>query len=245
MSWFDRLLGKEKQNDSIRSKSDNIRDSLAAQQGSSPRPEKAQLTGASAEAIRLATDRPPMWEHRLFLQVLINEVDGYKRLRQARDSGSGDIAPEEVSIEQTFIWMRERNAEAMELANKIETLTNQDLIQALGPPGQNGNASLVIMVARQLGDVYKRFLEQSIRCTNARRTARGDGVFREMARINDDAIRVFEEFPSKALKSIIEAVEAPPRSSSQVFDLVMRFSMNPAALIAEIDNAEEAMSRGN
>ena len=141
--------------------------------------------------------------------------------------------------------MRARNAESMELANRIGTLTNHDLIQALGPPGQNGNASLVIMVARQLGDVYKRLLEQSIRCTNARHTARVDGVFREMARINDDAIRVFEEFPSKALKSIIEAVEAPRRNSPQVLDLVMRFSLNPAALIAEIDKAEAGLSRGN
>ncbi|MCW3095299.1 MAG: hypothetical protein JWL77_917 [Chthonomonadaceae bacterium] len=245
MGWFNWLFNKQGPSKSAKSRLGGIQDNTeATEQTTTGRVTSSLPTGLSNKTRELALNQPLMWEYLLFFQSLIDEVDQFGSLRQARTLESVPGNSESIGPEQMLLWMRTRSDEATELVEQFGRLMNHDLQEAFGAPGESGDAAAIIIISREMGLIYKQFLEISAHCAKAQHDPVFDGIFREMSKINDDVIKAFEEFPASALRSLKSALAAPASDTKQTLNLTMVLSVNPAPLIAEIDKAESAFFSG-
>jgi len=165
MSWFSRLFNKNEPPKTIDTPLVSVDSSaLTAEELATARRTNKHFKGLSDEAIRIATNQPLLWEYKLFFQTLLDEVEGYESLRQARISGIMPGMSELIPQAQTFSWLQLHSRKLTELGVRIDSLMNSDLQQAVGAPGQSGDAASIILVSRQVGLIYKQFLDISIQC---------------------------------------------------------------------------------
>ena len=217
------------------------RDALTTEQIVVARHENTELKSLSDEAVQLAVKKPTCWEYRLFFQTLIDEVNGYESLRQARTLGFMLGTTEKIPQEETISWLLERFDETDQLLNHFNSLINHNLPDAFGAPGQSGDVSAIVIISRQLGLIYKQFLEISIRCTKAQHSTVFDGVFREMAKINENTLKEFEEFPTNALLSLMTFIASPTSDKNQRLNLTMSLTADARPFVAEINKIRSKM----
>ncbi len=175
--------------------------------------------------------------------MLIDEVAEYESLRQARDLGFAPSASESPALKDTLPWIIDRFDEVHQLIEVFNGLINKNLQAALGAPGEAGNASAIILVSRQLGLVYKHFLDLSLRFMMTKHDKVFDGIFRELAKMHEEVIKEFEIFGPRSLAALTDAVTAAVKGEPRSLQLKMTLTCDSEALMAEIEAAKPAVLR--
>jgi restriction system protein len=135
-------------------------------------PRREMLSEAASEIVRL---RAPVWEQRLFVQVLVEEMCLEHRVALRR--GYAAPGPREVVGWVDFLdWLQARIAELAQIASTIEAQFGEPLKKALGSSGLPGNAQEIVDAARALANGY----EAALRWCHRVRGLQTDQVWSEL-----------------------------------------------------------------
>jgi len=122
-----------------------------------------RIPGASERAQRIADERPPHWEVRLFSQALSDELAASAVQRRDMSLGVTFDAIESREPVDAIGWMSNQLEFVGRMATTLENLVNVGLLKAMGPPGQPGNAEELVYVANRIGDAYRQAIAWTLR----------------------------------------------------------------------------------
>jgi len=177
-------------------------------------------------ALKIALERPPAWEHRLFLQSWIEEVERRTDLVKEYHTGLTIDPAEFVAASDASEWLRTRLHELDGLVASSNRLINYSAQEAFGKPGEPGDPEEIAWVSRMLGVVLDNTLKWAKRIRCARIEAPFDRMGTELAPFVDDLIFQFQHFPRESLKTIEKslAVATPDAPAKLEMTIVFRIS---------------------
>lgn len=117
----------------------------------------------SADAGELIAEKPRFWEYKLFGRVLSDELANLAYL--LRDFQLGIGHGPRVYLEEVTDLTSHALAQLQELKplfEAVEALLGKALLQAVGPPGEEGDADGLVYVAKRLADIYQKALEWAL-----------------------------------------------------------------------------------
>jgi hypothetical protein len=217
------------------------RERLSADELSLARVTHPCLKTVSDEAVRLAARQPPLWEYRLYFQALADFI-----ARETATAAAGDRFTARVDREPDYAaqslddleWIQDRHQEYLELAESIDRLVNSELQVAFGRPGEPGDVGLIVGVAAKVAQVYRRFLTIRSEAQTRPTAPLLAEVMLEFSRVCDSSIAEFEDYPTRSLRTLEEALAADDGQT----ELVLRFDM---ALTADNDGFHAALDRAH
>lgn len=122
-----------------------------------------KLLELSGEALLLVVEKPEAWEYRLFGQVF---SDGLKAASDIRRDlkygilfGTGKKFSE---FREIFNWFSIKMNDLIRISSGLAALINQALIEAVGKPGEAGDAEHIVYVAEKVVDAYRNAIQWAI-----------------------------------------------------------------------------------
>ena len=80
----------------------------------------------STKALQLATERPRLWENRLFAQVIIDEVERVKNIFRQGHRAQGAIVDKIVTFSSLQEWMGKISEQCQIILNQLTALVNSN-----------------------------------------------------------------------------------------------------------------------
>ena len=186
-----------------------------------PRLIQTHLHELGPGSLRLALEKPPLWEYLLLFQVWQERVD---KLSQEVDDYRAHFTvgiSEDVVPEAAPGWLQTRMHELQNLTQTFTHLMNSELPKAVGQPGEPGDVGRILWAARKFGEILKFALDWSRRV----RCARVHAPFEEPARIvsefTDNLVDQLCSFPRSNIKRLIEAREAASTDSPRTLEMIV------------------------
>jgi hypothetical protein len=178
-------------------------------------------------ALRLALEKPDFWEHKLFFQSWLDEVDRKSSLVREYQAKLKLQTSLYLPWEDALNWLMTKMRELENWTEAANSLVNESAQAAFGKPGEPGNAEQIVWVAQMMG----RLLENLIRWANEIRCARFEEPFDEVAPevslMADDLISQLTSFPTVALQRIDDALVAAKSSEEKiVVNLTLTFNLS-------------------
>ncbi|MDI1480936.1 SIR2 family protein [Polyangium sp. y55x31] len=122
-----------------------------------------RIPGASNLAQRIADEKPRHWEIKLFGQVLSDELAAASVERRDLQFGVSFGPPELRDPKDTLSWISTQLAAATHTTKILTNLVNTGLSDAMGPPGEHGDAHKLVYVANRIGQVYREVISWTLR----------------------------------------------------------------------------------
>lgn len=194
----------------------------------------------SGKAFVLALERPTDWEYRLFFQVLQDEISACKLMKTKYEMGFALGAGENVSLQDFAYWYRPRMDELRRAADALMGAVNVALPEAIGAPGEAGNAEEIINVAHLMGEIYKEALEWSQRVRRATSHPALQPAISAMARFPDDILTRVESLGCPMLQRVEQALATATKGEPVIIDA--RFKVELSHL-EEFTKAIEQLER--
>ncbi len=169
-------------------------------------------TALSAEAQNLACTKPSDWEHRLFFQVLTDEIVAARPLLQM----VSPVPRAQVSLDEYGSWIAARMNQILALIESLERLVNADHDDAFGPPGIPGNVENIVRFARRIAAIYRQIIDwvHSVRDADVDPRLREVGY--EVSFLADPLLRAIERYGPDHLDYIEAALNSPQESHSPI-----------------------------
>jgi hypothetical protein len=178
------------------------------------------------KALRLAIEQPDAWEHRLFAQVLTDEVAEHADLRRDHRLGLTFGSGDHLALEQVSPWMQARMEELLRLVHAVNVVMGENLQVALGPPGEPGSVEALVTTSRKIGSIYRAAINWSLNIRRAHLPECFRPVTVEMAKMTDDLIEKVETFGSRTLEMIEEALSSPPGGPPRVVEATLTINLS-------------------
>lgn len=160
----------------------------------------------SPKANALASEQPPLWEFRLYAQIVIDETTRNKSLPFAPASAAVHIA----RFEDGTAWLGSHLDALNRIVEDVTNLINSDHEDAWGAPDQPGDVDAVVRFALQMAVYYRQTLEWS----DAARQADLHPLLRpcayEASLFADAVLRPIEEQGPSILRQCDAILAAPP-----------------------------------
>ena len=177
-------------------------------------------------ALKLALERPKGWEYLLFTQVWIDETGKREDLWFDYDAGLVTSAGTAVSASMAADWMQTRMQELTQYTQSANHLLNTVANQAIGAPGEPGNAFEIVRAAKKLGEVYEAVLSWTAMVKAAHVADPFDTVAREMIKFPDSVISGMRSFPQEAHDALEKAINISTTENPQEVNLTLKFEMS-------------------
>jgi hypothetical protein len=181
-----------------------------------------ELKGLRGRALRLALERPPGWEHRLFSQLLNNAINDHADLRLDFEKkfvvGKGrHVGPTDTQ------WMLEMMAETWPIVEQLGQLIDHDFRDAIGPPGNIGK---IRYVADRLAKIHLVALEwsQEVRRTYAHRIM--IEAKEGLAEMTTDIVQKIEQIAGEFNKQLSDVEQKIERGEKIEIKLMLSLRLN-------------------
>lgn len=200
------------------------------------------LKSLGSKSIRLALEKPPYWEYKLFLQSWQDEIDRRSDLLFEYQQNLRLQSAESVSINDAIGWFQTRLHELQGWVASGTLLVNEALQNALGPPGVPGDAEKIVQISIKLGDTVENFLmwARRLRCVHIDEPF--VEVTKEAAHFVDNAITELVTFPTEKLRCIEEALAGAHDGEHRVLTMTLVLDLaNVEAFNAAIAKAERQL----
>lgn len=184
------------------------------------------LKGLHGKALRLALEQPDAWEYRLFAQVLTDEVEAVSELRYEHRLKIAFGPGEQVELNDTPRWMSARLAEIGRLSTALTGLLNENVQDALGPPGTAGDAAAIQLVAKKVAAIYRHAIEWSLRMRRAHVHECFQPVATEVSIFTDNMIEQIETYGPNLLRTIEEALADAQRGIPRTIEAIMTIDIS-------------------
>ena len=191
------------------------------------------------KTLRLVLEKPDVWEHRLFFQSWLDEVERRAdMIREYKDELLLESAIY-VSAFNAPEWLQTQNHELESLVASANRLINESLQEAVGKPGEPGNAEHIVWVSHMIGRTLERTIQWAIKIRCARCEPPFDQVAPEAALFADELISQFSTFPKEALQQIENMLSLPKSTEPRRLEFTLTFTVaNLPRFMQALDNAK-------
>jgi hypothetical protein len=164
--------------------------------------DRAWMRSLSPAAFRLATEQPKAWEYLLFGQALIDAIEQHRdlRLRHRFRIAYGPVPVSDALELPDFLGRAA--GESTRLAAAAMVLLNEALTEAVGAPGEPGDARMLAFVAAELAEVYRQALQWAGRVRCAVSIDGAEELVECLASFADSFVVPLEEFGPRILGEI-------------------------------------------
>lgn len=184
------------------------------------------LEGLKPKTLRIALEKLPAWEYKLFYQCWIDEVERRGGLiREYRLA----IRMDNVSFvpaAEASKWLQTQLHELHYLVDSANVLINDSAKEAFGEPGEPGDDEKIVWITRTLGRLLEQMLRWAIRIRCTEFEPPFDIVAPEVALFVDDLVTQFESYPRESLEKIEVALSSPDTGVTKLLTLTMTFTLS-------------------
>lgn len=169
----------------------------------------AELAALPAEALSIFLERPFAWEARLLASVLKHELASQAILRRDLKYGlklSGGRHFEDVGA--TVHWLGPQIGKARVFSESCAALLNSAAQEAMGPPGQQADAELLVYVGSRLGQLVRKMREWQLELAEAEVDEPLRQLFSMLSFFCEEPITKIEALPQRTDLEIERAEEA-------------------------------------
>ena len=197
------------------------------------------------KALRLALERPSLWEYRLLFQVVLDELQSHSPAKRDHELGLVLGVASYISIENFTDWSARRMAELQRIAGALSTLLGGPLQDALGPPGTPGDSEKIVFIAQRIGRAYSEALEW----TQRMRRAAGDGLWapmlEEMARFAEGILLNIENWAKRGDTELAAALPRVAAGERPELDFTLKIELGGDIdkYLEKISQIEETVTR--
>ncbi len=201
------------------------------------KPEKSEARGSlesiGPKALKIAREKSSGWEYLLFFQAWIDEVarrsDQIRAYRLAEYGSQTRLDSAIVIPVSNFAdWSEEKMRELQQLIGSANVLFNTSIQEAVGKPGEPGNAGAIVDVARELGQVLDGMLRWAKEVKSAILAEPFERMGSHLALFVNDVLDQFERFPAESLRKCEEALARPATGNAVPLNLTMTFRLTNA-----------------
>jgi hypothetical protein len=156
---------------------------------------EALMQDLSGAALLLAVQKPFAWEHRLFSQVLSDEISRVASIKKDLDYGLalgkavrlGDSA-------EVIEWVQRKLGEMISFLKSATVLVNTALPKAVGAPGEPGDVEEIVNVGKRLAEFYRRILEWTAEFRQIQVMNEFSSLLEIIARLSHNMIKEIEAY---------------------------------------------------
>jgi hypothetical protein len=178
----------------------------------------ALLQDLSGSALLFAVHKPFAWEHRLFSQVLCDEMSQVasikKDLKYGLALGNAVRLGSPCEVKE---WAMMKCGEIQLFMKSAESLVNTALPKALGPRGELGDIGEIVYVAKRLAKVYLRILEWTIEFRHIQVENKFRRLLELISQMSHNAIKEIEAFAidsSQQINGVVRRYEESKQPQS-------------------------------
>lgn len=122
-----------------------------------------KLLRLKGEAFRIVVEKPNAWEYRLFGQVFEDGLKETNDIRRDLKYGIVFGTSKKLSdIYQILGWIKIKVSDLTRISTGIGSLINNALVEAVGAPGQAGDADYIVYVAEKIVEAYRNAIQWTI-----------------------------------------------------------------------------------
>jgi hypothetical protein len=159
------------------------------------------------KTLRLALERPLAWEYLLFFQSWVDEVElRSDKIREYKE-GLKLVSTTFVKAEDTPEWFLTRFHELECWVEAANCLLNESVQEAMGKPGEPGNAEHIVWISRMFGIILDQLIEWASKVRCIRVESPFDKATSEGSLLADDLISQIQNFPKICLQQVEEAIK--------------------------------------
>ena len=177
-------------------------------------------------SLRLALEKPDLWEYLLLFQVWQERVDKLSQDVEDYRARFTIGASEDVVPDAAADWLQTRMHELQNLAQSFTRLVDSEVPRACGPPGEPGDVVRILWVARKFGEI----LEFALKWSQRVRCARVHAPFEEPARIvsefTDDLVDQLCRFPGSNIERLVEARAAAATGGPLTLEMTFTLALS-------------------
>lgn len=187
------------------------------------------LESIGPRALRIALEKPRGWEHRLFFETWVDEVESRADLVKMYQDRLTLERAEWVPAANASEWLLTRLHELQGLVNSANHLVNVAVPEAFGAPGEPGDPERIIWVSQMLGLALDRMLNWGSHTRCARLGEPFDRMGERLASFVDELVTEFQRFPRASLTSLEEVLSLPQTDEPRQLELTIVFSLSNVA----------------
>lgn len=193
----------------------------------------------SGKVFEIAVEKPELWEYRLFAAALKYNLECLDELRY--DLKYGISLKNVLIIDEPQEILTIAQTKMHELSSKVallEIIINNALVEALGEPGQSGNAEYIIYVAEKIISIYKSIHEWALDFKSFIVPEEFRNLLSAMSKWSGGIIQDIEHFISNLNKGI-EQLLINDLESEEVRTISFTLEIN----IADTNEVEEELKK--
>lgn len=165
------------------------------------------LRDLSGAALLLIVQKPFAWEYRLFSQVLCDEMSRLVSLKKDLDYGLvfGRAVRLHNFVEITD-WVQAKFGELIAFAESAKKLVETAFVEAVGAPGEPGNAEEIVYVGKRLAEVYRSVLEWTVEFRHTQVDESFSRILEITSRMSSNVIKEMEGFSTILQQQLSDAI---------------------------------------
>jgi hypothetical protein len=122
--------------------------------------DSTSLHSFAGRSLRIALEQPYLWEYKLLLQAVLDEIHKRSALRTQHRMKIAFGSRDHVSRDNIASWAEHRMAELGAIAEALTKLFSSSTIEeAIGLPGVKGDAHKIWFIAETIGKAYGEALD--------------------------------------------------------------------------------------
>jgi hypothetical protein len=197
----------------------------------------------STKALQLATERPRLWENRLFAQVIIDEVERVKNIFRQGHRAQGAIADKIVTFSSLQEWMGKKSDEVRVILNQLAALVNSNHDDAFGLPlaGVSGNVENIVEYSRKVVTFYYHAVALLQVMRNTPMASQYEEIHQELYALPMCIITSIEQFGPELLRQIDDAINAPPSGKPRFVTLTLKVDLSTDRITGALERLESVL----
>ena len=164
--------------------------------------------------LRIALEKPPGWQYKLFAEALIQEIETKQELNTQRRLGIAYGEVHYIDEANLFHWFRSRTAELKFLFRAFGRLTNEELRGLSQEPVDIGS---VVQTAHSFTVLYEEVLGWNLRVRRCIGKEEVDSFAEALEHLSDNMVKHLEALGFTIRQKVEESAQAISRGESGSF----------------------------
>ena len=179
--------------------------------------------GLTTKALQIVTEKPRLWEYRLFAQVIIDEIETVNRLFQ-RGHNAQTVIPDKISALPDLIdWLSKKNKEILVILNQLTDLVNSNTYEI---SSMSENIGGIVEYSRKIVVFYYQAIAWSQIVQNTPVDSRYEEIRREIDALSKGISTSIEQFGHGLLKQINDAINSPSTGKPRTLTITLEVEIS-------------------
>ena len=189
-------------------------------------PLTSHLPEFGPRSLRLALEKPYLWEYLLLFQVWQERVDKLSQDVEDYRAGFTIGVSEDVVPDAAVDWLQTRMHELQNMTQSFTRLVNSEVPKAFGPAGEPPDVVRILWAARKFGEILEFALKWSQRVRCARVHAPFDESARIVSEFMDDLVDQLCLFPGSNIERLVEARATAATGGTQTLEMIFTLRLS-------------------